>query len=863
MARVKIKLADNIARIVFVETNATIGSTLGVDFKLPDGRVATVASLASLLGVGGDTDALDHRLLAGLTLGDDHPQYTRKDTLTTRGDLYVRGSTTVQRFGIGSANQVLRTDGTDPVWHTFSPVITLGTDLSGSATLTDLGSATLNSAIVANAVTDSKLRQSAALSVIGRSANTTGNVADIPAGTDGDVLRRSGTTLGFGNIGANPSVTIGLTAKNGTANSYIRSDGAPALDVSIAPTWTATHTFNNTPVVPNDSWAYAKIQNVSATSRILGRITAGAGSMEELTGTQVTTLLDTFTSTLKGLVPLSGGGTSNFLRADGTFAVPAGTTVGANPTASVGLAAVNGVATTYLRSDGAPALDVSISPTWSGTHTFSNTPVVPAASWTYAKIQNVSATSRFLGRITAGAGSMEELTGTQATSLLNVFTSTLNGLAPLSGGGTTNFLRADGTWAAPSGGGGTPADPTASVGLTAVNGSASTYMRSDAAPALSVSIAPTWTGAHIYTPASGVGVTINAAAGVSGLIVKGSGSGGIATFTGFDAGHSIVTFINNVTTLGRLGDRSAISGGTSGSFTISSQGSFVACTGGTTERLVIDGFGVTTINAPSAGIALTVASVSTSTAIAMGDGAVATPGLSFISDPDSGLYRIGANNLGVGVNGAKVLDISTTGLGVTGTMVASGAISGSNLSSSGGANPSASIGLTAVNGSATTFMRSDGAPALSQNISPTMTGNWVFTSTAGVGISINATTDQSIKITGTASGTNPYASWITNGATQQWDWQLLSTGTFRLFDRTALVERITFTPSGLIAMGGPVILANYTVASLPSAATAGSGATAFVTDATLGIAAGLGLAPVGGGSNKVPVYSDGTNWKIG
>ena len=73
---------------------------------------------------------------------------------------------------------------------------------------------------------------------------------------------------------------------------------------------------------------------------------------------------------------------------------------------------------------------------------------------TYAKMQNVSTTSRFLGRITAGAGDTEELTGTQATTLLDNFTSTLKGLTPLSGGGTTNFLRADGTWAAPSGGGG-------------------------------------------------------------------------------------------------------------------------------------------------------------------------------------------------------------------------------------------------------------------------------------------------------------------------------------------------------------------------------------------------------------------------
>lgn len=46
------------------------------------------------------------------------------------------------------------------------------------------------------------------------------------------------------------------------------------------------------------------------------------------------------------------------------------------------------------------------------------------------------------------------LTPTQATADLNLFTSSLQGLVPSSGGGTTNYLRADGTWDAPSGGGG-------------------------------------------------------------------------------------------------------------------------------------------------------------------------------------------------------------------------------------------------------------------------------------------------------------------------------------------------------------------------------------------------------------------------
>ena len=39
------------------------------------------------------------------------------------------------------------------------------------------------------------------------------------------------------------------------------------------------------------------------------------------------------------------------------------------------------------------------------------------------------------------------------TAQLNAFSSSLKGLAPASGGGTANFLRADGTWATPAGGG--------------------------------------------------------------------------------------------------------------------------------------------------------------------------------------------------------------------------------------------------------------------------------------------------------------------------------------------------------------------------------------------------------------------------
>lgn len=70
---------------------------------------------------------------------------------------------------------------------------------------------------------------------------------------------------------------------------------------------------------------------------------------------------------------------------------------------------------------------------------------ISSGEWN-ADLVTSMATARFLGRTTAGAGTFEELTGTQATALLDNFTSTLKGLVPLSGGGIVNYLRADGAW---------------------------------------------------------------------------------------------------------------------------------------------------------------------------------------------------------------------------------------------------------------------------------------------------------------------------------------------------------------------------------------------------------------------------------
>lgn len=67
---------------------------------------------------------------------------------------------------------------------------------------------------------------------------------------------------------------------------------------------------------------------------------------------------------------------------------------------------------------------------------------------------------------------------------------------------------------------------------------------------------------------------------------------------------------------------------------------------------------------------------------------------------------------------------------------------------------------------------------------------------------------------------------------------------------------------GQLRVEGDIIPATtlYTVADLPSAVTSGTGARAFVSDAN---ATTFASTVAGGGANRVPVYSDGTNWKIG
>jgi hypothetical protein len=92
---------------------------------------------------------------------------------------------------------------------------------------------------------------------------------------------------------------------------------------------------------------------------------------------------------------------------------------------------------------------------------------------------------------------------------------------------------------------------------------------------------------------------------------------------------------------------------------------------------------------------------------------------------------------------------------------------------------------------------------------------------------------------------------------------LLAPATDNLLDLGAVGARVRTVYVGTSVEAPRVRTTTLTVATLPTAATAGAGARAYVSDATLPAAGNYGGAVVGGGANGVPVWTNGAAWFIG
>jgi hypothetical protein len=147
-------------------------------------------------------------------------------------------------------------------------------------------------------------------------------------------LRLSGSSsgyVGFAPAAAAGSTTYTLPSADGISGQVLSTNGSGLLswatvsgsisdgdkgDITVSSSGTVW-------TIDNSVVTLAKMANLAANS-IIGNNTGSPATPLALTGTQVTAMLDAFTSGAKGLAPASGGGTANFLRADGTWAAPPG-----------------------------------------------------------------------------------------------------------------------------------------------------------------------------------------------------------------------------------------------------------------------------------------------------------------------------------------------------------------------------------------------------------------------------------------------------------------------------------------------------------------------------------------------------------
>ena len=283
---------------------------------------------------------------------------------------------------------------------------------------------------------------------------------------------------------------------------------------------------------PTIASGVVKLDNMSKISAysIIGNNTGALETPTVLSGANVTAMLSTFNGTSQGLVPVNSAGVSvyYFLASDGSWQ-KIGTSAIADQATDTIIANISGLSASpsaIAISDLTPKLTTLVGDSGSGgTKGLVPAPAVGDAAagkflkadglWavptttigtnvvTNAMLAQV-ATATFKGRTTPSTGNVEDLTVTQATAMLNVFSSTLKGLAPASGGGTTNFLRADGTWAVPAGGGGGGGTTTNPLIVKADSG--------------------TTEGTDLYTFDGSSAKTINIVAGTNITITKTAGT---------------------------------------------------------------------------------------------------------------------------------------------------------------------------------------------------------------------------------------------------------------------------------------------------------------------------------------------------
>ncbi|RVU26897.1 hypothetical protein EOJ36_02565 [Sandaracinomonas limnophila] len=313
--------------------------------------------------------------------------------------------------------------------------------------------------------------------------------------------------------------------------------GAPIISDNAITTAKINAGAVTTAKITDANVTFSKIQNVSATDKVLGRVSSGAGIIEEIATTGSGNVVRATSPTL--VTPTLGVASATSINGLTPTALTTGFTIAGGSTTSKTLT-VSGDATVSGTTSGTNTGDQTITltgdVTGTGTGSFAasiasdavtsakikdgeiavgdladnavETAKVKNANITYAKIQNVSATNKVLGRTTAGAGVIEEIATTGTGDVVRANTPTL--VTPEIGAATGTSLTVTGQLTS------SVATGTAPLVVTSTTPVANLSIGGNAATATTAT-----TATNIAGGAAG-SIPYQTAAGTTGMIATGT-----------------------------------------------------------------------------------------------------------------------------------------------------------------------------------------------------------------------------------------------------------------------------------------------------------------------------------------------------
>ncbi len=204
---------------------------------------------------------------------------------------------------------------------TLTTFVNLTTNVTGTLPIANGGTGTTSTQFVnlaTNVTGDlpfSNLAQGSALSVLGVSGNSTADVASIAAGTDNQVFRRSGTSVGFGavNLASSDAVTGDLPFSNlaqGSALSVLGVTGNATADNASIAAGTDHQVLRRS----GTAVAFGAV-NLAQSAAVTGTLTVTNGGTGAATFTANNVLLGNGSSAFQVVAPGTSG---NVLTSNGT-----------------------------------------------------------------------------------------------------------------------------------------------------------------------------------------------------------------------------------------------------------------------------------------------------------------------------------------------------------------------------------------------------------------------------------------------------------------------------------------------------------------------------------------------------------------